>query len=240
MPSVADNLGPIVPWSGDTFRLIPSRFPPVSVYEGLVANDLIDALVEVENLTNPRLQSQARIARTAGEDPKTSARLQNWNLAPFAYGNPEGSTFFDQERACMEVATDRQTALAISVARRQRFLNRTSEAPIGLDMRMFKTPIEGNLVDLRRMDASEIQSRGRDLGKLIGNDIDGVLFRPVERPSAIAISILNGEVLKTTLQTVHYRYQWNGERISLLYAFDAEGTKIEPDILRGKADCLAA
>lgn len=240
MPNVAAEMGPTVQWKGETFRLIPSRFPPVSVYEGLVANDRIDALVEIENLTNPRLQSQARIASMENKDPKTSARLQNWNLAPFAYGNPDGSTFFDSDRPCLEVAADRQTALAVSVAKRQRFLACTSEAPIGLDMRMFQTPLSGRFVDLRGLSAEEIRDRGRELGKSVGEDVDGVLFHPIERPTATAISILNGSILEKTLQAVHYRYQWNGERISLLYAFDDKGTRIEPDNLCREADCLAA
>lgn len=240
MPSAADDIGSLVSWSGDTFRLIPSRFPPVPVYEGLVANDRLEALVEVENLTNPRLKSEARIASLAGEDPKTSARLQNWNLAPFAYGNPEGSTFFDEERPCLEVATDRQTALAISVARRQRFLERTAEAPIGLDMRMFKTPISGTFLDLRGIEAGEVVARGRELGRMLRDQADGILFRPAERPTGTAISVVNGTALHKTLQTVHYRFQWNGKRIPLLYAFDAEGAKIEADGLPGEADCLAA
>jgi len=240
MCSAVANLCPIIPWSGDTFRLIPSRFPPVSVYEELVANDRLEALVQIENLTNPRLQSEARLARSAGEDPKTSARLQNWNLAPFAYGNPDGSTFFGEEQPCMEVAIDRQTALAVSVAKRQRFLENTLEAPIGLDMRMFKTPVSGRFLDLRAIAAAEIQASGREFGKLLEDGVDGIIFRPVERPTASAISVVNGNALQKTLQTVHYRYQWNGERISLLYAFDADGTKIDPDKLRDEADCLAA
>ena len=85
-----------------------------------------------------------------------------------------------------------------------------------------------------------MQSRAREFGKLVGDNVDGVIFRPVERPTATAISVLNGGALKTTLQTVHYRFQWNGERISLLYAFDSEGTRIEPASLSGKEDCLAA
>jgi hypothetical protein len=240
MPSVVAEIGPVVQWKGETFRLIPSRFPPVSVYEGLVANDRLNALVDIENLTNPRLQSQARIANLENKDPKTSARLQNWNLAPFAYGHPDGSTFFDADRPCLEVAADRQTALAISVAKRQRFLACTSEGPIGLDMRMFKTPLSGRFVDLRCLDAEEARDRGRELGKSIGDDVDGVLFHPIERPSATAISVLNGSTLEQTLQAAHYRYQWNGERISLLYAFDDIGTRIEPEHLRSEADCLAA
>lgn len=234
----AENF-PIAHWEGETFRLIPSRFPPISVYEGLVANDRVEALVAIENLTNPRLRSEARIANNLGEDLRSTARLQNWNLAPFAYGNPEGSIFFDEERPCLEVATDRQTALAVSVARRERFLRRTAEAPIGLDMRMFKTPVSGRFVDLRALDASDVQTRGHQLGSLAG-EADGFLYRPVERPSATAVSILNGNVLAPTMQTVHYRYVWNGESISLLYAFDEKGTRIEPKDLRGEADCLAA
>lgn len=237
---MAAELGPIVSWSGDTFRLIPSRFPPVSVYEGLVANDRIEALTKVEDLTNPRLKSEARIAVSAGEDPKSSVRLQNWNLAPFAYGNPEGSTFFDENRPCLEVATERQTALAVSVARRQRFLERTSEAPTGLDMRMFKTPVEGRFWDLRDHNADDLSGRAREIGGKIPEGVDGILFRPIERPSATAISIVTGLALGRTLQTVHYRYTWNGEQISLLYAFDEVGTKIEPTDLRGKDDCLVA
>ena len=240
MPSVAVEIGPVVPWKGETFRLIPSRFPPVSVYEGLVTNDRMDALVDIENLTNPRLQSQARIASMENKDPKTSARLQNWNLAPFAYGHPDGSTFFDADRPCLEVAADRQTALAISVAKRQRFLACTLEDPIGLDMRMFKTPLSGRFVDLRGLGAEEVRDRGRELGKSIGDDVDGVLFHPIERPSATAIAVLDGSILEQTVQAVHYRYQWNGERISLLYAFDDKGTRIEPDHLRSEVNCLAA
>lgn len=237
---MAVEIGPVVPWKGETFRLIPSRFPPVSVYEGLVANDRMDALVDIENLTNPRLQSQARIASMENKDPKTSARLQNWNLAPFAYGHPEGSIFFDADRPCLEVAADRQTALAISVAKRQRFLACTSEGPIGLDMRMFKTPLSGRFVDLRHLSAEKVRDIGRDFGKSIEADVDGVLFHPIERPSATAISVLNGSILEQTLQAVHYRYQWNGERISLLYAFDDKGTLIEPNHLRNEEECLAA
>jgi hypothetical protein len=240
MPSVVDSLGPIVPWSGDTYRLIPSRFPPVSVYEGLVANDRLEELTKVEDLTNPRLKSEARIADAAGENSKSSARLQNWNLAPFAYGNPEGSTFFNEERPCLEMAANRQTALAISVTRRQRFLERTSEAPIGLDMRMFKTPVEGLFLDLRAYDAEDIYGRGREIGARLPDGVDGILFRPIERPTATAISVVSGLVLGRTLQTVHYRYMWNGQRISLLYAFDEVGTRIEPDNLRDEGDCLAA
>jgi len=59
-----------VPIRGDFYRLIPSRFPPVSVYAGLVPDQDIDRLVEVENETNPRLISQDRL-REVYSDPES-------------------------------------------------------------------------------------------------------------------------------------------------------------------------
>lgn len=240
MHSEVGELIPVVAWSGETFRLIPSRFPPVSIYEGLVANDRMPDLVTIENLTNPRLRSEARIASQSGTDPKASALLQNWNLAPFAYGNPDGSLFYDEETPCLEVATDRQTALAMSVAKRQRFLECTGEEPIGLDMRMLKTPVEGRFADLRVLDADAVRMRGRELGARLPDDADGFLFHPTERPTATAISVVKSRTLQRTLQTTHYRYMWDGKRITKLYAFDGDGTVIEAESLRGKMGCLAA
>ncbi len=42
MPSAEVENAPVVNWSGDAYRLIPSRFPPVNVYQGLIANDRLE------------------------------------------------------------------------------------------------------------------------------------------------------------------------------------------------------
>lgn len=239
MPSVVDDY-PIVRFAADGYRLIPSRFPPVSVYRDLVAPEQVDALVEVENNTNPRLRLQDRLTARR-EGPKLdSAMLQNWNLAPFTYENPEGTTFFAPERSCLELADTPQTALAVSVARRSRFLSRTKEAATGLDMRMLKTPVEGKFIDLRTVSAELPREQRWSLGDAVPADVDGILFRPAERPTATAIAVLKGQVLGRSMQTTHYRFEWNGVRIDRLYAFDEEGTVLRPESLAGKEEVLAA
>jgi hypothetical protein len=227
-----------VTFEGELFRLIPSRFPPVSVYEGLVANDRLEKLVEVENASNPRLQSEKRL-RAAYPDP-AEPKLQNWNLAPFKYLNPEGSRFFDPTGPALEMADDRQTALAISVARRQSFLSRTAEDPIGLDMRMLKTPVRGRFLDFRGYSLDLSRDERWKLGADVSADSDGIIYHPPERPSATCYAVLRGDVLGRTLQTVHYRFVWNGTRIAKLYAFDDEGRQLLPEALAGPRDALAA
>ncbi len=135
----------IVEVDTELFRLIPSRFPPVHVFEGLVANDRLDEVAAAESRTNPRLMAKDRLSD--GTSASTD-RLQNFNHAPFKYINPEGSVFFPPFRPALEVADCRQTALAVAVARRERFLRRTAEPPTGLDMRLLKTPVKGRFLDL--------------------------------------------------------------------------------------------
>lgn len=227
-----------ISWNQTGYRLIPSRFPPVSIYEGLVANDLIDSLVEIENLTNPRLKAIQRLTEAAnGAAPH---RLQNWNHAPFAYANPEGSMFFGADRPCLELAADKQTALAVSVARRQRFLARTEEPAVGLDMRMLSTPVTGVFLDLRPLGARLSQADRRSLGETIPHDIHGVLYTPPERVSGHCVAVLSGSVLGRTVQANHYRFLWNGARMVSLYAFDDHGRELLPETLSGEKDILAA
>lgn len=222
----------------DMFRLIPSRFPPVEVYDGIVTNDRVDELVKVETRTNPRLRSESRLMQAMGEP--LPAKLQNWNLAPFKYLNPEGSRFFGAARPALEMADDRQTALAVSVERRQCFLARTGEPPIGLDMRMLKTPVRGQFLDLRHIPVNANYDDRRRIGDKIADGVDGILYRPPERPSAMCVAVLRGETLGRSIQTVHYRFVWNGSRVDTLYAFDGEGKKISADALGSIVDALAA
>lgn len=220
------------------YRLIPSRFPPISIYEGLVANDRIPSLVEIEDLTNPRLRAAHRVNDIeAAQQPD---RLQNWNHAPFAYSNPEGSLFFGSDRPCLELAADKQTALAVSISRRERFLARTNEPAVGLDMRLLCHPVSGVFVDLRPLGSKLDNDQRRALGEGVSGDVDGVVYFAAERPNGFCVAVLKGSALGRSVQASHYRYVWNGVRMQSLYAFDEAGRKLTPEEIAGTTDVLAA
>lgn len=238
MLNVVDD-APRVAWDQECFRLIPSRFPPISIYEGVVPSDRIAELVEIENVTNPRLKAKERLGPAANE-ASAVARLQNWNHAPFAYSNPEGTLFFPPDRPCLELAADRQTALAVSIARRQRFLKRTAEPAIGLDMRMLVTPVKGTFLDVSGRGYGLTPNELRAIGERMPDDVDGIVYRAEERPSGLCVAVLKGSVLGKSVQSAHYRYAWNGQRVTSLYAFDAEGRVLTPEELAGDNNVLAA
>jgi len=57
---------------GDTYRLIPSHYPPIALFENLLDPQELDAAYALESLTNDRLQDEVgNIALVAPEDRVT-------------------------------------------------------------------------------------------------------------------------------------------------------------------------
>lgn len=235
--------------NGLFYLLIPSRFPPVPLYRR-IAGGHDDEVAAVAELHNPRVKEKQRLLGQDGVGvDNTSPRFQNWNHAPFAYSNPEGSWFFDRFVRCLEMSQDRQTALAVSVVKRELFLRRTAEAPIGLDMRMLSRSVSGAFLDVQSVSVDLSLAERRKLGdsfveRARAEGLSGVLFRSPERPSGTRICVLNGNVLGRAIQGEHFRYSWDGNRVSSLYAFNSSGNDednlIDPRDLCGATEILAA
>lgn len=236
---MAANEFPAIDVNQTFFTLIPSRFPTVDVF-ARVANDRSKELADIESLTNPRLRERNRLLNGAQVVDGNSPLLQNWNHAPFTYQNPEGSRFFDPNQPVLELASDVQTALAISIRKREAFLSRTSEGAIGLEMRELSRVVKGRFADGRDwkpdLDLEERLRRGQAIMKA---GLDGLLYRPVERPTGSCICALRGEVLERAVQGNHFKFVWDGNRVSKIYSFSS-GAEYHPDDLRGVAQILAA
>lgn len=237
MLSVAAN--PKVVEVDDVFHnLIPSRFPPVSVYER-IAGGRDDLFYKIEEMTNPRVREKDRLTRGLAPVDQEQARFKNWNHAPFVYPNPEGSRFFGADRNLLELASDLQTALAIAVNKRETFLSSTKQPSTYIEMRQIVRPVRGSYLDVRGTDTSAREGR-LEIGKrALEENLDGILFNPFERPSATGIAVFKPECLGKADQGEHFKFIWNGNRISVLYRF-REDAVYEPDELALPESILAA
>jgi hypothetical protein len=222
------------------FTLIPSRFPTIDVF-ARVANDRSDELAAIESITNPRLRERGRLLNGAEVVDDNGPLLQNWNHAPFTYSNPDGSLFLGPEHPVLELASDMQTALAVSVRKRESFLSCTGEAAIGLEMRELSRRVRGRFADGRDwpsdLDRVERLRRGQAVKE---TGLDGLLYRPLERPTGFCACILRGEALaERAIQRDHFKFLWNGSRVSTIYSFGSDAV-YRPGDLRGAEQILAA
>jgi hypothetical protein len=217
----------------DWYRLIPSRFPPVDVYERLPPAARM-AAPEVEALTNPRLASKVRLTGGAAGVDENSPRLQNWNHAPFAYENPEGSYLLSPLYRVMELAGSVEAALAIAICRREGFLGRTGEPPMDLDMRLLLTPVRGQFTDLRHLACDTAQEARWAIGaQLVEGGKFGAVFLRAERPDTQFLAVFDSAPVGRSVQGRHYRFVWDGAVIKSVYDFSTGETMLRGDLLRG-------
>jgi hypothetical protein len=226
-----------VDWE-DAFRLIPSRFPPVELYEPVAPKEDWEALKRIETLTNPRVREKEGAGLLLPEDRGVD---QNWLVAPFTYPDPEPSQFSDGSYGVCVLAQSLHSALIISIRRREEFLRRTREGPTRLVMRVLKAPIKAKLHDLTQclemnaeMSARQMVQRLRAVkspgftlvGPKGGKDRLAVILRPTAfKPPAV--------------QAEHYCFLWDGERIHQIFAFK-EGEVIDPKDLTRPSSRSAA
>jgi len=145
-------------------------------------------------------------------------------MAAFTHLNPEGSRFSDGTYGVYYACRSLNTAVAESRYHRERFLMRTKEEPIELDMRTYLADLAGDLHDIRGRkdfapvynsnDYSASQALGREL-KAVNSY--GIVYDSVRDPRGECAGVLRPPALSPCLQGPHFGYVWDGSRITAVY-----------------------
>jgi len=204
---------------GQFHRIIPSRFPPVPLYERLGSPAIQAAAAAFEAVTNPRLRALERMAQesvttTPGTGP------QNWNMAPFEYANPEGTTFLNPAYKVLELVEGLTPALLVAVQRREDFLGGSHETAIDVEMRALVHKVKGRFADLTGIPFEGDQAKRWKLGaELYESDVQGIIFHRPDLPGVRAVTVFDQNALGRTVQADHFRFVWNGEGIQRIGNF---------------------
>lgn len=199
------------------FRLIPSHYPPIQLFENLLDPDELEAAYYLESLTNDRLRDEVGdIALVSPEDrvtgPGTSAIMAAFTHTGIA------SRFSSGNYGVYYAGLTLDTALAESRHSRERFLSDTDEEALVLTMRCYECRVDAELVDLRGDEACHQEEWGnaQAQGLLIKTQDElGILYRSVRHSGGENIAILRPPALiPPANQTKHYHYHWNGQEIT--------------------------
>lgn len=206
------------------YRLIPSHFPPISIYERVADPADLEAVFAVENLTNPRLRQEAGDLSIVPPEDRVSGPGSTPIMSAFTHLNPAGSRFCDGSYGVYYAARTLATAIAETRYQRARFLARTNEAPIEIDMRTYLANLAGNLHDIRgrakltKIYDPESYTAGQALGRqLKAANSHGIAYDSVRAPGGECIGVFRPPVLSHCIQGAHYCYVWDGAQISAVY-----------------------
>ena len=132
-----------------SFRLIPSRYPTVGLYDAIADPADLEVVFKIEALTNPRIRDEVGQLQLVPSTERVSGPGSTAVMAAFTHLNPEGSRFSNGSYGMYYAAHALETAVAEVSHHRAVFLARTAEPALDVDMRVITATVDAPLHDLR-------------------------------------------------------------------------------------------
>ncbi|CAG1015652.1 hypothetical protein BURC_01017 [Burkholderiaceae bacterium] len=210
---------------GATYRLVPSRFPPIVLFERVADPADLDVVFAIEALTNPRLRQEVGEISLVPPAERMSGPGSSPIMAAFTHLNPFGSRFADASYGVYYAARTLLTAVREVSHHQAKFLAATGEDPISIDLRCYKALVRRPLHDIRGLQAQWPQVYSRDdygASQALGATLRekgswGIAYDSVRDAGGECVGIFRPLALAPAVQGQHVALQWNGRQIESWY-----------------------
>ena len=208
-----------------SWRILPSRFPTIAFFERVAEPQDLDAIFELEALTNPRLRDEVGDIRLVPPEDRVSGPGASVIMAAFTHLNPSGSRFSDGTYGVFYAAGNLDTAIAETRYHRERFMRATHQPRMELDMRAYRVELMGDLHDLRGQKAAQPliydpddYAAGQELARTLRQTgSDGITYDSVRHVGGECAAVFRPRLLSNVRQGRYLCYVWDGIQIAAVY-----------------------
>ena len=207
------------------WRVIPSRFPAIGLFDRVASPEDFDALYALEAMTNDRIRDEVGEINLVPRDERLFGPGSTCIMAAFTHLNPQGSRFSDGSYGVFYCARQRDTAIAETRYHAARFMAATREPPMRLQMRLYTVDAKGRVTALRKASQAEpriVDPDNYGYTQAIGRTLRaegalGILYPSVRHPRGQCLAALRTALLKNCLHAAYLEYTWNGEDIDAVF-----------------------
>lgn len=200
-------------------RIVPTRYPAVSLFDRVADADDFDALYALEAMTNERVRDEVGQIERVPRDERVFGPGSSPIMAAFTHVNVLGSRFSDGRFGVFYAARERATAVAETRHHHGNFLAATKQPAMHLPMRLYHVAVDARLHDLRPVGAvSETVYDPDDYGpaRALGHALHaagsaGVAYRSVRRPGGQCAGLFRPRGASRCLHAAVLLYAWNGQ-----------------------------
>ncbi|MEO9079515.1 MAG: RES family NAD+ phosphorylase [Rhodanobacter sp.] len=200
------------------YRIVPSRFPTIGVYERVADPADLDAVFALEAMTNPRLREEIGALQQVPKERRLSGPGSTPVMAAFTHLNAEGSRFSDGSWGVFYAGHSVATAVEETVYHRERFLFATREPACEVQMRCYRTHLDSRLHDIRgswpaEHDPDSYVASVALARNLRDADSNGLVFDSARHVGGECVAAFQPDVVAPCVQAQHLIYRWDGSRI---------------------------
>ena len=208
-----------------SYRLIPSRYPTVGLYDRVADPADLEVVFAIEALTNPRIRDELGQLQLVPPDERVSGAGSTMVMAAFTHLNPEGSRFSDGSYGVYYAAHALETAVAEVSHHRALFLGRTREPALDVDLRVITATVDAELHDLRALGtrgAALLDPHQYGAPQALGKQLRaagswGVQFPSVRHAGGLCVGVFRPKALRHAKSGAHLALHWDGQRITHWY-----------------------
>ncbi len=216
--------GIVLDWH-PAYRVIPTRFPAIGLFDRVARPEDFDALYALEAMTNDRLRDEVGEISLVPVEERLYGHGSSPIMAAFTHLNPQGSRFSDGTYGVFYCAQEKATAIAETRYHSTLFMGATNEPPMRLQMRLYTVEVAGEAADLRqsalaepRITDADDYSYAQGLGrKLRAKGTLGILYPSVRKPSGECLAALRTGILSNCLHDAYLEYNWDGRGIDVVF-----------------------
>jgi RES domain-containing protein len=206
-------------------RIVPTRYPAVSLFDRVADADDFDALYALEALSNERARDEVGQIERVPPDQRIYGAGSGPIMAAFTHVNVLGSRFSDGRHGVFYAARERATALAETCHHHARFLAATAQGSMHLPMRLYTVAIDARVHDLRPADVvnaavfdPDDYSAARALGhRLHSGGSAGVVYRSVRQRGGQCVGLFSPRGAGSCHHAAYLLYAWDGQAFSDVY-----------------------
>ena len=226
----------LVKWP-QAWRVIASRYPPIDLYERLTPDTAVwDALIALEQLTNPRVRDQVGDISLVPAEHRVSGLGASYVMACFTHLNPKGSRFSDGTYGVYYAAETLETAIAETLHHFEAFARAANDPPREEDMRVVVSGVSANMEDVSQLPQAE-QTRILDANSYAASQSfaktlrksasQGIVYPSVRHPSGECLAAFKPKAITLPVsQERHLRYQWNGTRVDRYFDYSVSNVSV--------------
>lgn len=206
-------------------RLIPSKFPPVQLFDWAETKEELEQIAALEGLTNPRIKDELGDINLVPKSEWIGGDGTTPIMAAFTHVGYE-SRFSDGNYGVYYAADSVETAIKETLFHRERFYRASNETACSITMRQYITYVIQPLVDINHdnhpecfnSDPNQYSQSQKIAKELKSNHEWGVCYPSIRDKNGVCVGIFRPKALKHPVtQGAHYKYMWDGVSIYAVY-----------------------
>jgi hypothetical protein len=207
------------------YRIVPSRFPPVGLFDAVADPADLEAVFQIEAMTNDRLRDEVGDIALVPPEDRIAGPGTTPIMAAFTHPNPEGDRFTNGSYGVFYASLTIETAIAETSYHRVGFLAATDEPAQELDMRVYAVDLDAELHDIRGVRESHpayyhprSYAMSQELAAQLRDDgANGIAYLSVRHDGGECVAVFRARLLSNCRQERHLCYVWDGRTIATIY-----------------------